>query len=68
MHDEYVISANLSGIEEIWLAGKTSNVESGQVILYNPGTIQTSRFDNKDVEFISIHPPQSVLKKFGRGR
>lgn len=62
LHDEYVISANLSGTEEIWLAGKTSYVESGQVTLYNPGTIQSSRFDNKDVEFISVHLPQSVLK------
>jgi len=68
LHDEYVISANLSGIEEIWLTGKTSNVESGQVILYNLGTIQASGIDNKNVEFISIHLPQPVLKKFGRGR
>lgn len=63
LHDEYVISANLTGIEEIWLAGKTAYVKSGQVTLYNPGTIQASRFDKQPVEFISIHIPQSVMKK-----
>ena len=31
LHNEYVISANLTGIEEIWLAGKTAYVKSGQV-------------------------------------
>lgn len=62
LHDEYVISANLTGIEEIWLSGKTAYVKSGQVTLYNPGTIQASRFDNQPVEFISVHMPQSVMK------
>lgn len=62
LHDEYVISANLTGVEEIWLSGKTSYVKSGQVTLYNPGTIQASRFDSHSVEFISVHLPQSVMK------
>ncbi len=61
-HDEYVISANLSGIEEIWLSGKNLTVQSGQVTLYNPGTIQSSVFAQQRVEFISIHLPQSVIK------
>lgn len=62
LHDEYVISANLTGVEEIWLAGKTTYVKSGQVTLYNPGTIQASRFDSQYVDFISVHMPQSVMK------
>ena len=61
-HDEYVVSANLSGIEEIWLSGKTLTVNSGQVTLYNPCTIQSSGFEQQSVEFISIHLPQSVIK------
>jgi len=63
LHDEYVISANLTGVEEIWLAGKTAYVKSGQVTLYNPGTIQASRFDSHAVEFISVHIPQALIKK-----
>ncbi|WBG92888.1 AraC family ligand binding domain-containing protein (plasmid) [Pantoea piersonii] len=62
LHDEQVISANLTGSEEIWLSGKNTYVKSGQVTLYNPGTIQASRFDNQPVEFISVHMPQSVMK------
>lgn len=62
LHDEYVISANLTGVEEIWLSGETAYVKSGQVTLYNPGTIQASRFDSQCVEFISVHMPQSVMK------
>jgi len=63
LHDEYVISANLTGVEEIWLAGKTTYVKSGQVTLYNPGTIQASRFDSQCVEFVSVHLPQAMVKK-----
>lgn len=61
-HDEYVISANLTGIEEIWLSGTTAYVKGGQITLYNPGTIQASRFDSQSVEFISVHIPQSLMK------
>jgi AraC-like DNA-binding protein len=62
LHDEYVISANLTGIEEIWLSGSTAYVQKGQVTLYNPGTIQASRFDSQCVEFISVHIPQPLMK------
>jgi hypothetical protein len=55
----YVISANLTGVEEIWLVGKTAYVESGQVTLYNPGTIQASRFDSQSVDFISVYMPRA---------
>ncbi|WAH62160.1 AraC family ligand binding domain-containing protein (plasmid) [Pseudomonas silvicola] len=41
LHDEYVICANLSGREEIWLDGKVSDVFAGQVTIYNP-----SRFNH----------------------
>lgn len=62
LHDEYVISANLSGVEEIWLSGKTAYVKRGQVTIYNPGTVQASLFDSKPVEFISVHLPQLMMK------
>jgi len=61
-HDEYVISANLSGIEEVWLSGKNLTAKSGQVTLYNPASVQSSKFAQQSVEFISIHLPQSVVK------
>jgi len=30
LHDEYVISANLTGVEEIWLAGKPHTLRVGR--------------------------------------
>ncbi|ORM54142.1 AraC family transcriptional regulator [Pantoea conspicua] len=62
LHDEYVISANLTGVEQIWLAGKSAEVKAGQVTLYNPATLQASRFDHQGVNFISVHLPQSLLQ------
>ncbi|WHS98739.1 AraC family transcriptional regulator [Pantoea sp. SGAir0180] len=63
-HDEYVLSANLSGIEEITLNGQTQQVNAGQITLYNPASIQSSRFDQHGAEFLSIHIPQTLLKTF----
>ena len=61
-HDEYVISANLSGTEQIWLNGKTSLVQSGEITVYNPASIQSSLFGSEKVEFCSVHLPQSLLR------
>jgi len=66
LHDEYVISANLTGVEQIWLAGKTAEVKAGQVTVYNPATLQASRFDRHGVSFISVHLPQSLLQSLAR--
>lgn len=34
-HDEFVISANLCGLEDIWLDGRTFQADSGDLTLYN---------------------------------
>lgn len=60
-HQEYILSANLSGVERIWLNGKTSFVQSGQVTCYNPESIQSSTFAEQPTRFISIHIPQHAL-------
>ncbi len=39
-HDEFVISANLCGLEDVWLDGRTFQADSGDLTLYNPGQIQ----------------------------
>lgn len=62
LHDEYVICANLSGREAIWLDGKEHEVMAGQVTVYNPASIQASAFSLEPVSFISVHLPQSVLR------
>lgn len=54
-HEEYVISANLSGVERIWYNGRQQEVSSGQVTLYNPMTVQASAFCEQGAQFISVH-------------
>ncbi|TDF83771.1 AraC family transcriptional regulator [Pseudomonas sp. H9] len=54
-HEEYVISANLSGVERIWYNGKQQEVHAGEVTLYNPMTVQASAFCEKGAQFISVH-------------
>ncbi|GFM52756.1 transcriptional regulator [Pseudomonas cichorii] len=54
-HEEYVISANLCGRERIWYDGRSQEVLPGQVTLYNPMTVQSSRFCSAGARFISVH-------------
>ncbi len=60
-HEEYVLSANLSGQERIWFDGKEQEVAPGQVTLYNPLTMQASTF-GEDTRFISLHLSQERVK------
>lgn len=39
-HDEFVISANLRGNEQVWLDGRSFEAGAGCFTLYNPGQIQ----------------------------
>lgn len=39
-HDEFVISANLLGEEQVWLDGRTFTAPAGCITTYNPGEIQ----------------------------
>jgi AraC-like DNA-binding protein len=56
-HAEYVVSANLSGCENICLDGKKLRVTERMVTVYNPQALQSSSFDCDagDAEFISIY-------------
>ena len=60
-HEEYVLSANLSGQERIWFDGKEQEVVPGLVTLYNPLTMQASTF-GEDTRFISLHLSQERVK------
>ena len=42
-HDEYVISANLGGLEEVWLDGRRFEVSPQMVTVYAPAAVQASR-------------------------
>lgn len=60
-HEEYVISANLSGVEQLTLNGQTLPVLAGDITIYNPETLQASQFGDTPVEFFSVHLPAAVF-------
>ncbi|MFK8329856.1 AraC family transcriptional regulator [Pseudomonas sp. BJa5] len=61
-HEEYVISANLSGVERIWYNGRQQEVLSGEVTLYNPMTVQSSEFCGEGAQFISLHLDEQQVR------
>lgn len=42
-HDEYVISVNLGGLEEVWLDGRRFEVRPDMLTVYPPAAVQASR-------------------------
>jgi len=42
-HDEYVISASLNGLEQVWLDGNCFEADTATLTTYNPGEVQASR-------------------------
>ena len=55
-HDEYVIGLNYSGLEHVWLDGKTFEVPPGLITVYNPGEVQSSGCDAPEGwEFKSLY-------------
>lgn len=60
-HEEYVISANLSGVEQLSLHQQTLTVHAGEITIYNPETLQASQFGAEPVEFFSVHLPQRIF-------
>lgn len=62
-HAEYVISATLSGNEDVWLDGKTFSSPAGTATVYNPYAIQASAFEpvSGDTEFISLYLEPRLL-------
>jgi AraC-like DNA-binding protein len=66
-HAEYVVSANLSGCENICLDGKKLRATERMVTLYNPEAMQSSSFDSNagDAEFISVYIDCAELVAIG---
>ncbi|WP_263145859.1 AraC family transcriptional regulator [Pseudomonas sp. RIT-PI-AD] len=63
-HDEYVISANLSGCESVWLDGRQFEVRPGEVTAYNPHALQASSYTcaRAPVEFISLYLSEALVR------
>lgn len=67
-HAEYVVSANLSGSEDIWVDGKNCHATGETVTLYNPEAMQASTFTRQaeKTEFISLYiAPETIVETGG---
>ncbi|HEY3597274.1 MAG TPA: AraC family transcriptional regulator [Paraburkholderia sp.] len=67
-HDEYVVSANLSGSERIWLDGKDLHAAAQTVTVYNPQAVQASTFGHSadHAEFVSLYVDPAAFVEIGR--
>lgn len=55
-HDEYVISVNLGGLEEVWLDGSRFEVRPDMLTVYAPGAVQASRsLSGEDWQCLSLY-------------
>lgn len=54
-HDEFVISANIRGRENVTLDRKSHDVTTGQLTLYNPAQVQSSEAASEEWAFASIY-------------
>jgi AraC-like DNA-binding protein len=67
-HAEYVVSANLSGCEDIVVDGKKWRATESMVTIYNPEAVQSSAFDASggDAEFVSLYIESDALVGIGQ--
>ncbi|WP_263064523.1 helix-turn-helix transcriptional regulator [Dickeya dadantii] len=54
-HDEFVISANLGGLEQVWLDGDTFVADTSMVTTYNPGQLQGSEHSHDRWQCASLY-------------
>lgn len=56
-HAEYVVGANLSGSEQIWVDGREFTANAHSVTVYNPEAVQASTFDTTtgSADFVSLY-------------
>lgn len=62
-HDEFVISANVVGREQIWLDGKDHEAETDELTLYNPGQLQASEARHGPWAFFSLYVEPAWLER-----
>lgn len=63
-HDEYVISANLNGVERVWLDGDTFSVDTQMVTTYNPHQLQGSENEEAHWQCASLYVQPRAFEHF----
>ncbi|MEA9391882.1 AraC family ligand binding domain-containing protein [Acerihabitans sp. TG2] len=54
-HDEFVISANLNGLEQVWLDGDVLVADTQMITTYNPGQVQASMNQADSWQCVSLY-------------
>lgn len=60
-HDEFVLSVNVRGLERITLDKRSFDATAGDITLYNPAQIQSSRVVSDPWQFVSMYVDPTVL-------
>ncbi|MEM6990984.1 MAG: AraC family transcriptional regulator [Myxococcota bacterium] len=60
-HDEYLISAQISGNESCHVAGTLHQFAAGDVVLINPQQVHTGNTEGDDIEYVSLYVDRAVV-------
>lgn len=62
-HDEYLISAQLRGDEQVHVGGKLHRFREGDVALINPQQVHTGNARGDDIEYASLYVDRDVVSR-----
>lgn len=65
-HDEYLISAQVSGNESCHVAGTLHQFSAGDVVLINPQQVHTGNTEGDDIEYISLYVDRQVVERLAK--
>lgn len=60
-HDEYLISAQLRGDEQVHVGGKLHRFREGDIALINPQQVHTGNAGGDDIEYVSLYVDRDVV-------
>ncbi|MBL4689162.1 MAG: AraC family transcriptional regulator [Nannocystaceae bacterium] len=67
-HDEYLISAQISGNESCHVAGTLHQFNAGDVALINPQQVHTGNTEGDDIEYVSLYVDRTVVNALANDR
>lgn len=62
-HDEYLISAQLRGDEQVHVGGKLHRFREGDIALINPQQVHTGNARGDDIEYVSLYVDRDVVRR-----
>ncbi|MCA9648999.1 MAG: AraC family transcriptional regulator [Myxococcales bacterium] len=62
-HDEYLISAQLRGDEQVHVGGKLHRFREGDVALINPQQVHTGNARGDEIEYVSLYVDRELVRR-----